>query len=190
MAMRDDFAEAYRRRDIKAATALGLRMETLLGQLDTLLTLHPYFSMQRWVDKASAFGTDAADSAYYRRNARTLLTTWGETPQSLNDYASRTWAGLVSHYYHPRWHELICEVLMAMKLNAEFDERLFKKSMCDLEQAAQYPEGRQFYASVLDYMQSRDFAPAASATLDELRQWLSLSADELQLDELNNISPY
>ena len=134
MAMRDDFAEAYRRRDIEAATALGLRMESLLGQLDTLLALHPYFSMQRWVDKASAFGTDAADSAYYRRNARTLLTTWGETPQSLNDYASRTWAGLVSHYYYPRWHELICEVLMAMKLNAEFDERLFKKSMCDLEQ--------------------------------------------------------
>ena len=132
--LRDELAEAYSQRDIVAATDAGLKMERLLSQLDSLLSVHPYFSLQRWMDKASSFGTDAADSTYYRRNAKTLLTTWGETPQSLNDYASRTWAGLVSHYYHPRWHELICEVLMAVKLKGEVDWKLFNKSMWRLEQ--------------------------------------------------------
>ena len=132
--LRDELAEAYSQRDIVAATDAGLKMERLLSQLDSLLSVHPYFSLQRWMDKASSFGTDAADSTYYRRNAKTLLTTWGVTPQSLNDYASRTWAGLVSHYYHPRWHELICEVLMAVKLKGEVDWKLFNKSMWRLEQ--------------------------------------------------------
>jgi alpha-N-acetylglucosaminidase len=111
-----------------------MEMETLLSQLDSLLTVHPYFSLQRWVDRASAFGVDAADSIYYRRNAKTLLTTWGEAPQSLNDYASRTWAGLVSHYYQPRWHELICEVLMDIKLKQPFDQKLFNANMWQQEQ--------------------------------------------------------
>ena len=134
MELRDSLAAAYSRRDIESATAVGMQMETLLSQLDSLLTVHPYFSLQRWVDRASAFGVDAADSIYYRRNAKTLLTTWGEAPQSLNDYASRTWAGLVSHYYQPRWHELICEVLMDIKLKQPFDQKLFNANMWQQEQ--------------------------------------------------------
>lgn len=133
MSLRSDFAAAYRRGDITSATRIGTEMELLLGQIDTLLTLHPYFSLQRWVDQASAFGTNAADSAYYRRNAKTLLTTWGESPQSLNDYASRTWAGLTQHYYHARWHELICEVVTDMQMNTKFDQNLFNRNMWQLE---------------------------------------------------------
>ncbi|MDO4952091.1 MAG: alpha-N-acetylglucosaminidase C-terminal domain-containing protein, partial [Bacteroidales bacterium] len=59
---------------------------------------------------------------------------WGEAPQSLNDYASRTWAGLVSHYYQPRWHELICELLMDIKLKQQFDQKLFNANMWQQEQ--------------------------------------------------------
>ena len=62
--------------------------------------------------------------------------------------------------------------------------------MSDLEQAAQYPEGRQFYASVLNYMYSKDFAPATNITADQLRLLFSNKVTEKQLQELNNISPY
>ena len=62
--------------------------------------------------------------------------------------------------------------------------------MADLEQAAQWPEGRQFYASVLKYMHSHSFAPTALLTTDQLRTLFSATTGEVQLQELNNISPY
>ena len=62
--------------------------------------------------------------------------------------------------------------------------------MSNLEKAAQYPEGRQFYASVLNYMHSSDFAPQTKITLSQLRDLFTRTVSETQLDELNNISPY
>ncbi len=62
--------------------------------------------------------------------------------------------------------------------------------MSNLVKAALYPEGRQFYASVLNYMHSRHFAPTAKVTLQQLQQLFSTKVDERQLRELNNISPY
>ena len=62
--------------------------------------------------------------------------------------------------------------------------------MSDLEQAAEYPEGRQFYASILNYMHSKDFVPATNITTEQLRLLFSTKVSEAQLKELNNISPY
>ena len=161
--LRDSIAVAYERRDITYATETGMKMETLLSQLDSLLTLHPYFSFQRWISGASSMGEDAADSIYYRRNAKTLLTTWGETPQSLNDYASRTWAGLVSHYYQPRWHELICELLMDIKLGAAFDQRLLNNALYGLEQRFVYDD-KETYTPPRPVSKPLDFITRLQAT--------------------------
>jgi len=62
--------------------------------------------------------------------------------------------------------------------------------MSDLERASEFPEGRQFYRSVLEYMHSADFKPDLHMAIDELRQKLVQPVGELKLDELNNISPY
>ena len=62
--------------------------------------------------------------------------------------------------------------------------------MSNLEQAATYPEGRQFYASVLNYMHSKHFAPATTVTLEQLRLLFTTQVKETKLEELNNISPY
>ena len=62
--------------------------------------------------------------------------------------------------------------------------------MSNLERAADYPEGRQFYASVLNYMQSDSFAPTTHLTPDALRRLFTRQVSEAQREELNNISPY
>ena len=62
--------------------------------------------------------------------------------------------------------------------------------MSNLDKASEYPEGRQFYATVLNYMHSKDFAPATVITPDQLRLLFTTDVNELQLEELNNISPY
>ena len=62
--------------------------------------------------------------------------------------------------------------------------------MSDLEAASQYVEGRAFYRSVLEYMHSDDFRPATAYPLDTLLPLLQNKVTDLQLEELNNISPY
>ncbi len=62
--------------------------------------------------------------------------------------------------------------------------------MSDLEQASKHPEGRAFYRSVLDYMRSTDFAPAAAISVSRLQETLSEKPREITMKELNNISQY
>ena len=62
--------------------------------------------------------------------------------------------------------------------------------MSDLEQASAYIEGRQFFRSILSYMHSADFLPQNRLSLDEVKTMMRTKTDEMQLEELNNISPY
>ena len=62
--------------------------------------------------------------------------------------------------------------------------------MSDLEKAAQYPEGKAFYQSVIDYMRSASFNPSFEITVDELKKKLAEKPRQVSLKELNNISQY
>jgi len=62
--------------------------------------------------------------------------------------------------------------------------------MSDLERAAEYPEGRAFYQSVLQYMRSKDFKPSTHISAADFRQLMTTPVVEGKIGELNNISPY
>lgn len=62
--------------------------------------------------------------------------------------------------------------------------------MSDLECTVDYPEGRQFYHSLLRYMQGDDFQPTMQIAWTELWQLLSGQVQETRLRQLNNISQY
>lgn len=62
--------------------------------------------------------------------------------------------------------------------------------MSDLEKASEYPEGRAFYESVLDYMLSGDFHPSSEMTMEELKKTLATEPRKITMKELNNISQY
>ena len=62
--------------------------------------------------------------------------------------------------------------------------------MADLERASSYPEGRQFYRSILEYMTSKDFAPNTKISLQDFHRLMNTEVVEGKIGELNNISPY
>ncbi len=62
--------------------------------------------------------------------------------------------------------------------------------MSDLEKASAYPEGKQFYLSVLKYMNSADFNPQTTVSLADFHNLMTLEVVEGKIGELNNISPY
>ena len=62
--------------------------------------------------------------------------------------------------------------------------------MADLDTASAYPEGRQFYRSIMEYMTSDDFAPQTEISLQDFRRLMTTDVVEGKIGELNNISPY
>lgn len=60
--------------------------------------------------------------------------------------------------------------------------------MADLDAVQDKPEGRQFYASLLNYMQSSDFAPAARMSAEEARKLFSMGVESSKIKVLDNIS--
>ena len=62
--------------------------------------------------------------------------------------------------------------------------------MSDLMAVQDKPEARQFYRSLLAYMQSGNFAPAYALTVDDLRKLFTSKVQEGKIGELWNISSY
>ncbi|WP_298062815.1 alpha-N-acetylglucosaminidase [uncultured Rikenella sp.] len=82
-------------------------LELILLQ-DDLLSSRPEFMVGPWIEQAMRWGGRWPEQqAFYRWNARTLLTTWGNRHAAniggLHDYAHREWAGMLRDFYYPRW---------------------------------------------------------------------------------------
>lgn len=133
--VRDRFTAAYERKDTLNLLKNGYEMLSILTDMDRLLSCHSTFLFGKWMRDASRFGSTPAESEYYKKNACTLLTTWGEKGQSLNDYANRSWAGLMRAYYMPRWELFIDDVYASLKSGKAFDQKAFDAESIDFEQS-------------------------------------------------------
>ena len=125
--LRDGFTAAYRQRDLAKAQEVAGMMRQLLDDLDALVSCDTQFSLKRWLDDASACAQTPEEAAYYRRNARTIITVWGDS-KTLLDYATRLWGGLMESYCAPRWEMYIDEILSCIEEGREYDqEALFER---------------------------------------------------------------
>lgn len=134
LTVRDRFADAYAKKDLDALRQHGDTMRGILHDMNTLVSCHPTFSLDRWLRDASRITPDAAEQAYFRKNARCLISTWGERAQSLNDYGNRSLAGMMEDYYGKRWNYFIDSVCLAVEQGKEFDEAACQQKIMDLEQ--------------------------------------------------------
>lgn len=79
----------------------------LILDQDTLVGTRTELRFGRWTEMARALGQSEAERTLYEKNARMLVTTWGDRQQcesgQLHDYGNREWNGLLSSYYYPRW---------------------------------------------------------------------------------------
>jgi alpha-N-acetylglucosaminidase len=122
--LRDKFAAAYQSGNLDSVQVVGALMKDILRDSERLTACHSTFSFKNWINSARAMGKDDAEKDYYEKNARTLLTVWGEN-KSLIDYARRGWSGLIANYYAPRWNMFIDDVISCMQHHQPFKEDAF-----------------------------------------------------------------
>ena len=101
--LRARMQDACRRKDAKALGTLAVRFLEMGRDLDAFLGTRSEFLLGKWVSDARSWGKNAAESDYYERDARTILSTWFGRDSGLLDYASRCWNGMLRDYYLPRW---------------------------------------------------------------------------------------
>lgn len=128
--IKNEFDEKYQSRDLEALKRLAPEMYEILQDIDKLTSYHVYTSLDKWVSDAREYSENSVIKAYYEKNARNLITTWGGT---LNDYASRTWSGLVSKYYFERWRIYIDAVLTAVEEGKVYNQTVVDEQLKDFE---------------------------------------------------------
>lgn len=129
--LRDEFASAYHTGNLDSLRLVGCRMRELLNDITSLLACHRRFSLRPWIESARAMSDDPALKDYYEKNARTLITVWGDN--GLNDYANRCLAELNDSYYGERWRRFIDGVTAAVADGRPWDQEAFNHAIRNFE---------------------------------------------------------
>ena len=81
----------------------------------------------------SSAGADAAEKDLYEKNARDLITLWGDRESGLHEYSCRQWAGLIKDFYKPRWQQYFDVLRHKMAIGDRMETTAFEKSIKDWE---------------------------------------------------------
>ncbi len=105
----------------------------LMDDLDVLLATRREFLLGRWIGDARRCGATAGESDLYEKNARDLITLWGDKESGLHEYACRQWSGLIKDFYKPRWEQYFVYLRQKMERGDRMEETSFQQAIKDWE---------------------------------------------------------
>ena len=130
--LRDELTAAYRSGDKNAVRAAGEKIKLMHSDIDKLAGCHPQLRLDKWIADAESLALNDEEKAYYARNARTIVTTWGYK-SNIRDYAARQWNGLIQSYYAPRWEMYVEELISCLEEGREYDQTTFFQKLEEFE---------------------------------------------------------
>ncbi|SDF57465.1 alpha-N-acetylglucosaminidase [Chitinophaga filiformis] len=123
------WVRAFREKDSAAFLLYSRRYLTLISDMDTLLATRRDFMLGPWIATARSWGNNTAEKALYERNARDLITLWGDANSPLHEYANRQWSGLLNDFYKPRWAQFFDMLQHSLQTGAIPDLPAFDKQI-------------------------------------------------------------
>lgn len=129
------FEKAFNEKDLTAMREHATLMRELLKDIDGLNAFQSHCTLDSWINLARDYGNTPALKDYYQKNALTLITTWGG---SLNDYANRSYNGLMSQYHAVRWDMFINRAFDCVNNSKEWNDDEWIKEVKAFEQGFTY----------------------------------------------------
>lgn len=120
------YEQAYKDKDRKVMKEKEALLMDIISDVDRIVATQTTFLVGKWIEDAREWGTTPQEKDYFESNARDLITTWGDKASLLNDYASRTWAGLTKTFYGERYRMFFAAVNKAMDEGKPFNEKRYK----------------------------------------------------------------
>jgi alpha-N-acetylglucosaminidase len=127
--LQQDVAKAYHSKDITAFRKYSSEFIALIEDLDLLLGSRKDFLLGPWVADARAWGANTIEKSLYEKNAKNLITLWGDAKCPLNEYACRQWSGLMNDFYKPRWQQFFALAEESIKTQMPLDHKIFEEKI-------------------------------------------------------------
>jgi alpha-N-acetylglucosaminidase len=131
--LQQKWVKAYEDKDLAAFKKYSNQYIELIDDLDKLLATRKDFLLGRWIADARRCGTIDAEKALYERNARDLITLWGDVNSPLHEYSCRQWSGLMTDFYKVRWQKFFEATTLALETGKTMDVAVFDKEISKWE---------------------------------------------------------
>lgn len=140
------FVRAWKERDTAGFRKSSRQFLELMDDMDRLLATRKDFLLGAWIREARACGVTPSESDLYEKNARDLVTLWGDKESGLREYSCRQWNGLIRGFYKPRWELFFRRLGAALSSGQDMDWKAFDAEVKDWEW--QWVNGHDKYADV------------------------------------------
>jgi len=120
---------AFREKDTTAFNQYSTAFLQLISDMDALLATRKDFLLGPWLSSARSNGTTPEEKAIYERNARDLITLWGDANSPLHEYSNRQWSGLLNDFYKARWKQFFDVLHGSLRTGTEPDLKQFEQNI-------------------------------------------------------------
>jgi len=120
---------AFREKDTTAFNQYSTAFLQLISDMDALLATRKDFLLGPWLSSARSNGTTPEEKAIYERNARDLITLWGDANSPLHEYSNRQWSGLLNDFYKARWQQFFDLLHHSLRAGTEPDLKQFEQNI-------------------------------------------------------------
>jgi alpha-N-acetylglucosaminidase len=127
------WVDAFKVKDTAVFRRSSQQFLQLIGDMDALLATRRDFLLGHWIESARSCGNTIAEKALYERNARDLITLWGDANSPLHEYANRQWSGLLNDFYKQRWQQFFSMLGHAFQTHSEPDLKTFEQNIREWE---------------------------------------------------------
>jgi len=105
-----NFSKDYAELNYKGFKDKTNRFLEIISDMDDLSGTRKEWMLGNWVNDAKKCAATEEEVPQFIKNAKNLLTTWGNENSDILDYSWRLWSGMLDDYYRPRW-ELFFKVI-------------------------------------------------------------------------------
>ena len=105
----------------------------IASDVDRIVSTKAEFSFDDWIRASHKFASVDAPESYFEKNAKVLVTTWGQKGNYLVDYAARDFSGLINSYYKKRWQIFFKTVRKCIVDSTVFDQKKFDNDITEFE---------------------------------------------------------
>ena len=127
------WVNAFKTKDVVPFKKYSQEFLQLINDMDALLATRKDFLLGPWIADARRHGRTQNEKALYERNARDLITLWGDANSPLHEYANRQWSGLLYDFYKPRWQQFFDILEQSLQTNTSPDLQTFEKNIREWE---------------------------------------------------------
>ncbi|TKT90436.1 alpha-N-acetylglucosaminidase [Dyadobacter frigoris] len=124
---------AFKSKDKKAFQKYSAQFTDLINDMDLLLATRKDFLLGPWLADARKWGSNAEEKTLYEKNARDLITLWGDADSPLHEYSNRQWSGLLNDFYKVRWQKFFAMLDSSLTNGSVPDFKSFEKNISQWE---------------------------------------------------------